>query len=376
MTYCFVFSHGPWLLPPALEMIDVLRDNDHTVKIIYSTQPHVAPADGDYDFNLTYEALEFKNWFQRLTKAKLLFRSIKRVLNDYRVDVLIACDIIALEAVAATHANGLKKGYWSFEFPIYESILSFDFVRCRRLASRMKNMHFLLAPSESRARFIIDRFNVKARFEVIYNCRRLKNWRDGLMLDVDLSDIDIKRFKYKIFYGGRISPAHYIDQIVEAVAFVPDSVLFLAGPGDPDYIESIGTRIMSDARIADRVRYIGRVNRKQVYSFIELADIGFVLYDHLDSIHSNDPAPNKIGDNIAGSCWMVGTSQGYIAHWLEQKGCGVCIENVTKESIAEAMSSLINRPDFLQKIKLQQVYQEEMNMEVQYSKLSSLIDAL
>ena len=202
--------------------------------------------------------------------------------------------------------------------------------------------------------------------EVIYNCRRYEALTAAARND-----------ETKIIYTGRISAAQYIEEIIGAMELVhPDIKLYLAGPSSDDYTKKLQNTIEANTLLKGRVFLTGRLSREDVYALTETANLGFVFYNEEMGDEAKDPAPNKLSDYIAAGIWTIGGPQAYIKYWLEERGAGVCVSEVNKNSIADAINTIMYSTQFKNKKVLHDLYKHELNMDVQADKLLSLIKAL
>ncbi len=368
MQFCFVFGQEPWLLPPALDLIAVLKEQGHGVRIVYAEYRGKKPDPKDYDLSLTYDIVPKIAGIKRLLTFAALTGAVKNFMAEKKTDVLVACDILSLQSVSSI--KGVKKGYWGFEIVNKPERIraSLDFYRALRFPAWVRGMNFYLAPSRSRIDKIQSRVKANVPNAVIYNCRRLLH--DTRTVSANFS----KQASYKLVYTGMISRSQYLEEIVDAVELLDDNVtLTLAGPGNADYCTMLGKKIAGNPKLRHRVAMPGRLSREDAYALINTGDIGFVFYDENDGSEAKDPAPNKLSDYIAGNLWIIGGKQDYIKYWLQEKGAGVSINEINKETIAEAIKKLLTNPKFNDKSVLSSLYKNELNMNVQCATFLKLI---
>ena len=365
MFFCFVFGLEPWLLPPAVEMVEALKSKGHRVQIIYAQYRGENPDPKDYDTANTYNIIPKQGGYKRLLTYTLLTKAVEELRSKENIEILIACDIVSLQAISGI--TGIKKGYWGFEiFSKPRKVkLSFDYYRSLRFPAWIRGLNFYLAPSRTRVDKIRLRAGNKVEGQIIYNCRRYV--KKGEEATVNKST--------DVIYTGRISAAQYVEEIVDAIELVSGDIkLYIAGPGDKAYIDKLQHRVDTSASLKGRVIFTGRLSREDVYALTEKANIGFVFYNDQMGDEANDPAPNKLSDYIAAGIWSVGGPQGYIKYWLEERGAGICIKEVNKENIAAAISAITAGKQFQDKRVLQDIYKNELNMDVQCDKLLQLIE--
>ncbi len=367
MYFCFVFGLEPWLLPPAIEMADALRSKGHDVRMIYAQYQGTEPDIKDYDPANTYHIIPKQQGYRRFLTHRYLAKAVKKMLSARTVDIVIACDIISLQAISGI--SGVKKGYWGFEIVERPAKMkmSLYLYRASAFPGWVGKLDFFLAPSQSRIDKISTRCGKNLPHEVIYNCRRYEEKRD----------IHIQNNGCKLVYTGRVSATQYIEEIIDAVALLDESCkLYIAGPVGNEYKKLLQDKIDNNQVLHNRVFLFGRLSREDVYQLTENADIGFVFYNEQMGDEAKDPAPNKLSDYIAAGIWSVGGSQPYIKYWLEERNAGVCINNINGTAIAEGVRKILTDSKFKSKQVLYDLYRNELNMDAQADKLLALIKNL
>jgi glycosyltransferase involved in cell wall biosynthesis len=350
-------------------MADVIRKEGHQCDIIYAELNNENPSEEGYNKTDTYDIIP-KGRVTHYLKHLYLFNSIRKLIKQKNTEmVVIACDIISLQALYLISNKKVKKGYWCFEeYDYYSSIFSLDYYRVRRYKSWVAGMDFYLASSYSRLRNL-EKLGVSLPCDAIFNCKQLKPSSANTE-----RQSKYEKFEKLLVYAGRVSPTQFINEIVDAMELLSDSIgLIIAGPGHKEFTDQLNAQIVANAKLKDRVLYLGRISRADVYDLIDEADAGFVFYDDIAPGIPIDPAPNKIGDYIAGNTWMIGSGQKYIRDWLEDKGTGVCIDEINAENIARAINTVLEDRRFADKNTLRKIYENELNMEKEFQKLNSLI---
>lgn len=371
MFFCFVFGQEPWLLPPAIEMVAALKARGHTVKIVYAEYIGRKPESTDYDDADTYEVVTKKSGWRRLLTHRYLAASTRKMLKTHKVDVLISCDIMSLHAISRVSTRAVCAGYWGFEIVDMPAKIKMSYFLYRAFSfpKWVGRLNFCLAPSESRMKKMLGRLKREMPHQVIYNCRQLK-LQSG-------ASPECKSLRGRLVYTGMISEAQYIEEIVDALELLDRGVtLSIAGPANAQYLEKLRSRIDKSSMLAGRVTLLGRLTRENVYKLIEDSDIGFVFYNSSANAEAADPAPNKLSDYIAGKIWIVGGNQPYIKDWLEGRGAGVCVDKINKEAIAAAVQAIMTDKRFSDRAVLHNLYESELNMDVQAQKLLALLEQL
>lgn len=366
MNFCFVFGLEPWLLPPALEMIAVLRSEGHQVTIIYAQYQGTPANKADFDMNIEHIVVSKQSGYKRLLQHLFIRNALQNIKAKGIIDTYIACDILALQALVGI--KGVLKGYWAFEIT-YKPVKfkpSMDYYRALMFPTWISKLNFFMAPSVSRIQHITDRVTTNIPHEVLYNCRQyIPTNPIGGQATPQIAP-------HKLVYTGMISKDQYIEEIIDAIALLEIPVtLTLAGPCAPAYLAILKERIAASNKTKESVYLIGRVERMAAYELLAQSDIGFVFYNEQDL--TIDPAPNKLSDYIAANLWIVGGSQPYIKYWLEERAAGISIPSITSQYIAQAITQIATSEAFSNKNRLTDIYKNELNMNVQSEKLMKLV---
>jgi len=81
-----------------------------------------------------------------------------------------------------------------------------------------------------------------------------------------------------LVHAGGINPERDLETLVRAVAHLPadlDVHLILAGDGDPKYVDQL-TRVADDRLVADRVQFVGKLNREEALALMALSEVGII----------------------------------------------------------------------------------------------------
>jgi len=160
--------------------------------------------------------------------------------------------------------------------------------------------------------------------------------RSGLGLDDDAP---------LILFLSRIHPVKRLELIIDAIAQRRSAGdvtrLFIAGTGEPAYVESLAARVRS-AGLADRVRFLGHVDGEQKVAAYCAADLMV-----LPSIHENFGLANI--ESLACGTPIVTTQGVQIWRDLESSGAATIVEPTVpavSQAVAEALS---DRPTLRQR---------------------------
>jgi glycosyltransferase involved in cell wall biosynthesis len=370
MRVWFAVGIEPWFLPPVVEMGHALMAQGHEVRAFYVGD---APKAGD-ELDFPAQRTPRRRGIWRVVAAADLATVLRRSLAAEWPDLVVACDLVALQAVRSLRRRIGAMGYWAFEIvePPTSFRLSADAWRASRLSHWIRDCHVVLAPSTSR----LHRVTQFARFStlslVVPNCRCDRRHSAESVAVAEAHGVS--KLRRRLVYAGRVSPTQYVHHIVEALRYLPEDVgLVVAGIAFPEYREQLDEYVQR-YNLSERCLLLDRVSRAQTDALVAQATLGFVLYDSAADVGAADPAPNKVGDYATLGVPMVGTRQGYLRYWLEERGLGVCVTEASPKAIAAATCALLD-PARLARARASCALaaRDDLNMSVHATKLIQLL---
>ncbi|HWR39191.1 MAG TPA: glycosyltransferase family 4 protein [Patescibacteria group bacterium] len=149
-------------------------------------------------------------------------------------------------------------------------------------------------------------------------------------------DTDVPKEEMICYIGG-ISLIRGIEEMVTAMDKV-NARLSLAGT-----FESPATRLKVSAMSGwDKVQEMGQVDRRQVGNILNRAKAGLVLFHPVPN-HIN-AQPNKLFEYMAAGIPVIASNFPLWREVVEKTGCGICVDPLNAEAIAEAIQSILNDP--------------------------------
>ncbi len=155
---------------------------------------------------------------------------------------------------------------------------------------------------------------------------------------------DPKQLKHPaiVFVGG-LHPRKGVPDLMNAFRQIyekhTEANLYIVGEGP--YSKEYA-KLSQDLNIADRVHFIGALNDPR--SYLRAADI-FVLASY------SDPAPLVLSEAREAGCAIIATEVDGIPQLLDNGEAGILVPPARPDKIAEALSSLIESPEKLEKYK-------------------------
>jgi glycosyltransferase involved in cell wall biosynthesis len=149
--------------------------------------------------------------------------------------------------------------------------------------------------------------------------------------------LSIPDSKFVVGFVGSLKDRHRIEELVRAVAMLPEDVHFLIVGNGPerDCLE----RLASKLEISHRVIFTGFVDHDTVPEYVSACDVAYGVKD------PNNPSnPIKIYEYLACETPVI-TSQSPEFEFVSEQDAGVVIDAITPEEIATAIQELRARPN-------------------------------
>lgn len=141
-----------------------------------------------------------------------------------------------------------------------------------------------------------------------------------------------------IAYGGRITTSRGIEETLDALALLPDSIHFvLLGYGEADYLATLHTRIEA-LRITARVHFVGAVPSDQVSAALADADLSVVFVRPI-CLSYEFSLPNKLFESIHAGLPIAAADLPDTAAIVREHGVGEIFEVDNPDQIARAMAA-------------------------------------
>lgn len=139
-----------------------------------------------------------------------------------------------------------------------------------------------------------------------------------------------------IFQGSGINPGRGAEELVEAMALTSSVRLIISGSGD---IMATLRLAAAGSRAADRIIFLPRMPWEEMMRYTIRCDAGLSL-DTDGCINQRYSLPNKVFDYIAAGIACVVSPLPEVAALVREHECGVVLEKVTPEVIAECLEKL------------------------------------
>lgn len=150
-----------------------------------------------------------------------------------------------------------------------------------------------------------------------------------------------------ILQGNAIHRERGGEEMVEAMANIPDALLLIVGSGD--VIPFLKARV-KELNIEERVIFVGRVSPQLLRNYTHLADVG-ISFDKNASMNHYFSLPNKIFEYIHAGIPVITSNLPERKRIVETYQVGIVIDNFDPKNIANTINDLLNNKQKLQFFK-------------------------
>ena len=199
----------------------------------------------------------------------------------------------------------------------------------------------VFAVTPGRAEVMAERYGVTPRVirnmpEVVRGAeRRLRDLRDGVAPDQRV-----------VFYSGRMQPTRGLEQLIAALADLPDCVLVVMGSGEDQYVHQL--RELA----GDRMIVRPPVRPSEVVAASAGADVGVVLNRNV-SLNNYLSLPNKIYEYIAAGLPVVTSNSPEMTRLVAHYEVGDTCDPERPDDIARAIRTVLEDSERLRANALQ-----------------------
>ncbi|WP_086482144.1 glycosyltransferase family 4 protein [Oceanospirillum sanctuarii] len=194
-----------------------------------------------------------------------------------------------------------------------------------------------------------------------------------LLDEFSKGEVDWSQKQTQVGYVGGIGQIRGISQVVQAMGLVQSGVrLQLVGKFNEPAVEA--------AAQADtgwqRVDALGFVGREDVGDILSRCVGGLVTF--LPSPNHMDAQPNKMFEYMSAGVPVIGSNFPLWKEIIEGNQCGLCVDPLDPQAIAEAVNYLVNHPAEAEQMGLngQKAVQEKYNWSIEEHKLLAFYQSL
>lgn len=194
-----------------------------------------------------------------------------------------------------------------------------------------------------------------------------------LLGELDAGEIDWSKKKQYVAYVGGIASIRGISQVVSAMNLTKTRArLQLAGNFNEPAVE----RAVHEDAGWQLVDALGLVNRERVREVLSQCVAGLVTF--LPAPNHIDAQPNKMFEYMSAGLPIIGSHFSLWKEIIEGNDCGICVDPLNPQEIADAIDFLVNNPKEAERMGYngQKAVQEKYNWGMQEQKLLSLYSTL
>ena len=284
-----------------------------------------------HSYEVSYDKAKIFSFFNQIYFCFVVARKIRQLSFD-----LVQCCGLATLLVGVFVKRMSKEVhivYDSTELSIerYKGLKRFMWGRIQQFA--LKYCEYVIHAETHRAEYFKNSYNLPERqIVVIGNYPRLNQ----MTMKMEI------RKPIRFIYLGIISKGrHYEDVVLAFSKLKMEYRLDIIGPGPRNYIQKITNLVKS----SNYIQTLPPIRNEEVYSFLEHYDVGLAFYENTN-LNNYYCAPNKIYDYIRAGLPVISNNYPGLVDVIEKNRIGVCVAEVTAESISKAIDSILSEEMF------------------------------
>lgn len=154
---------------------------------------------------------------------------------------------------------------------------------------------------------------------------------------------DYEKRENILIYQGALNKDRGIDLMIDAMQYIPDYKLLIAGKGD---LEKELQNQVEELSLQDRVIFTGNLDFKELQKITKTAKIGFSL-EQGTSLNYKYALPNKIFDYIQYGVPVLCSNLPEMSKIITDFKVGQSVNCKTGKELANIIAELISKPDLL-----------------------------
>lgn len=178
-----------------------------------------------------------------------------------------------------------------------------------------------------------------------------------------------------LLYQGAVNVGRGVDWAIDAMEFLPDCRLSIAGGGD--LIEEM-RRYAGSKPWADRIDFLGLLPHEELDRLTPSADVGLLMLEEMGlSYHLT--LPNRVGDFVAAGVPVVASDMPETARVVKQYGVGELMDAPGPRALADATQRLLERWRTLDEAQRKALFvpaREDMDWKKEKEKLIECVNVL
>lgn len=332
-------------VPPGWNSAEILQENGMPVLVFEYCGDSTGLADIPGPFpRVRLGAPHWLGWMPRKIRPLLLWLStfvfLASTLRKQRPQCLVAHGIQEQAMAWALH-RWLGVPYVVHVHEVFEKREVHGFSRwlLRFEGPALRAARFLIFPERNRAQLYQERYSLKNRIHVVYNCPRLSQPQSAHPRNLR-QEHSIPSDHLIVGYMGGIGEANAILELVQALSLTPKVTLMLWGWANQSYLKAIQTTAQS-LGLGNRVRVAGQVEDK--WGHLAGCDVLYCVYrDHLLRTRFQATASNKFTEALGCGVPVLALKTGGFEQVLAETQAGIAVSDLAAPTLARALDQLSN----------------------------------
>ena len=190
----------------------------------------------------------------------------------------------------------------------------------------IKKYDLVISANDERATQLINFYDLKEELVIsVKNIpgtsihKNIKNFKE-----LKQSYPFICKSKKYIIYQGVVIPARKLDQILQPLSKLKKYDILIIGDGPKKYYDNL----MSKYEMNTNIHFVGKVNLKTLYSFINISFCGIISYS-MQNLNNKYCAPNKLYEYAQFNLKMITTNQNLFKKTFEKFPFGIILSSTT-----------------------------------------------
>jgi glycosyltransferase involved in cell wall biosynthesis len=221
-------------------------------------------------------------------------------------------------------------------------------MRKRVEAYLIKRSNYVITVNDSLSRIIANTYKVKLP-AVIMNTPSLEKVTPNSQYLSIRDAIGIQNNHYVLLYSGSITFNRGLENLIQALVYLPQCFLVLMGFGNDKYKKKL-ENIATELGVKSRFDFFGPVPSNQVTLYAEGADLGVAPIENV-CLSYYYCSPNKLFEYLLAGLPVIASNFPEMAHIIDQYDVGTTFDPSIPKDIARAAMEILKAPEKWKNIK-------------------------
>jgi len=151
-----------------------------------------------------------------------------------------------------------------------------------------------------------------------------------------------------ILYQGALNIGRGIEQTIEAMKYIENTVFLIIGDGDITFKLN---ELVKNKDLSNKVRFIGKIPFQDLAAYTKIADIGIILLESNLSLNYHFALPNRIFDYIQAELPIIASNLPEISKIVSKNDIGILVSDMVPKNLAKKINDLMKDKNRYQQIK-------------------------